>query len=356
MRFPSLRGTRFGHAALCGFMLLLAASLNAQSVPGIRTNRVVHPRRIDGTVEPPVISTIAISPGGRFVAAAGDDHQVRVWDTDTLELVHLLKGHDDWVRAAVYSADGRRLFSAGDDRRIRVWTFGDDVRPNSGEVARRLLARNSAAVYALALSPDDNQLAVAGFDDEVRVYDSTDGRLIHVLKCSCADQRAVAYSPDGTKLACAGRDGRLRLWRTADATLERQIQAHVQRIRAIAYSPDGSQLATAGDGRHVRIWDAASGEPVTAFACRPGRAWSLTYASNRQLIAGCTNDVIRVWDVAEQTEIFQLEGHQGAVVALDADIATGLLVTGGFDTSMRLWRLPIGEGADTADRVLPVIR
>jgi len=333
--------------AIAGLMTLMAAPLSAQSVRGIHTNRVIKPRRVRDTVEPPVISALAISPDSRFVASAGDDHRVRVWDTATLEMVHVLTGHNDWVRAVVYSADGRRLYSAGDDHRIRVWTFKDD------EVAQHILAVHPAAIYALALSPDGSQLAVVGFEDKVRIYDPIKGRLIHVLKCSCADQRAVVFSPDGAQLACAGRDGRLRLWKTADASLEREIQAHLQRIRALAYSPDGSQLATAGDGRHIRIWNAAGGEPLIAFGCRPGRVWSLTYGSPTQLIAGCTNDVISVWDVNERKEIFRLEGHQGAVVALDAHLAAGLLVSGSFDTTMRLWRLPIGADADTAARTPP---
>ena len=48
--------------------------------------------------------------------------------------------------------------------------------------------------------------------------------------------------------------------------------------------------------------------------------------------------MIRIWDVSQRRLISQLTGHTGSVAALDANQTW--LVSGSFDTTVRLWPLP----------------
>src|SRR5262249_28051230 len=62
---------------------------------------------------PKAIRSVAISPGGKLLAAGSDDGIIRLWDMDTRKERNQLKGHDRQVFALAFSPDGQALASAG---------------------------------------------------------------------------------------------------------------------------------------------------------------------------------------------------------------------------------------------------
>jgi len=88
-----------------------------------------------GEVEPPYdrhsaeIFSVAYSPDGQWVASAGNDHTVRVWQARGRQDVAVMHGHTGRVTDLAFAPDGRRLaslssrlgpFAKGDDT-ARVW-------------------------------------------------------------------------------------------------------------------------------------------------------------------------------------------------------------------------------------------
>jgi WD40 repeat protein len=66
---------------------------------------------------------VAFSPDneGRWIASAGDDSTVKVWDSRTGALVRTFRGHEGLVTSVAFTADGRRLVSGSRDRTVKVW-------------------------------------------------------------------------------------------------------------------------------------------------------------------------------------------------------------------------------------------
>jgi WD40 repeat protein len=317
-------------AVLAGGMLATSPLLaqSAREVLPARTLELPADRHVG---QPPVVTAVAISLDGRYVAAAGDDHLVRVWDLPQGRLLHTLRGHVDWVRTVAFSPASPVLASAGDDRQIIWWDLTTGHRIKT-------LNEQAQAVSCLRYSPDGRTLASIGYEKQMHLYDGVTGELSGVMACPCRDMRALAYSPDGLLMAAAGRNGKLRVWKTGTSETVFELD-HDRRVRCLAFSTDGTQLAAAGDSQLISLLDARTGQELLTVPSRQGRVMSMTFCGPSRLATGGSDDSIRIWNLETRCEELRLLGHKGSVGTLAFEPSLGVLVSGSFDTSLRVWKL-----------------
>ena len=67
------------------------------------------------------VTSVAISPNGKFVAAGSLDTVVRIWDVATGVLVERLRGHGDSVYSVAFTPDGKGLVSGSLDKTLKFW-------------------------------------------------------------------------------------------------------------------------------------------------------------------------------------------------------------------------------------------
>ncbi len=320
------------HRGILALALVLAgaALLPAQQVPVRTPLRTIQvPSLRPG--EAAVVSTVAVSPDRRWIAAAGDDHVVHIFDRVEARLVKTLVAHTDWIRAVRFTPDGRWLYSAGDDRRVIRWQVGTWAQAGQFMFPGK-------TVYALEMFPDGSAMALAGYDRRVHVYDMNH-RPLAALEMTCDDVRAVAISPRGDLLAAAGRDGVVRMWSWPTRQMMLDHKGHRRRVRAMAFSPDGTRLATGGEGVAIALWNLAEGKPTIRLRSRPGRVMALVFLDNQRLASGGTDNQVRIWDLATGRPALRLVGHKGSVTSMVWLPRQQVLLSGSYDTSIRFWQL-----------------
>ncbi len=85
--------------------------------------------KIEPNVSAPVVTALAASRDGAYLAAAGDDHIIRLIQTSSGRVLGTFSGHTDWIQTLVFSADSKQLFSAGNDGKVLRWTYTEPKRP-----------------------------------------------------------------------------------------------------------------------------------------------------------------------------------------------------------------------------------
>ena len=188
-----------------------------------------HPRPLGQPL--PVVGgadSVALSPGGQTLAAAGNVDTIRLWDvTDPAHprpVSQLPVGSAAFVSVA-FSPIGHTLAAAGSDGTVRLWDVADPAHPRP--LGQPLPAGRAGS--PVAFSPNRHTLATGNDDGTTRLWDIADPahpRLLgQPLPGGSAAVNSVAFSPDGRLLATASIDGTTRLWNL-------NVQYAIQRICA----------------------------------------------------------------------------------------------------------------------------
>src|SRR5207302_1148023 len=74
------------------------------------------------------VTTVALSPDGKWAVSGSEDSTVRVWylpnDGKDVEPL-VLKGHTHEVTAVVFLPDGKHVLSASKDQTLKLWSLDD---------------------------------------------------------------------------------------------------------------------------------------------------------------------------------------------------------------------------------------
>jgi WD40 repeat protein len=132
------------------------------------------------------ITSLAFTPDGRYVVAAGDDKVVIFWDVETGEVKQTLTGHTLRMYALTFSTDGRTLLTGSLDGTARLWDW------ESGRELRRFAGQGM--VGAAIFSPDEQYVLFGSTDGNVyitptRIEDLTQAVCNRVLRDLVSSER-----------------------------------------------------------------------------------------------------------------------------------------------------------------------
>jgi WD40 repeat protein len=165
--------------------------------------------------------------------------------------------------------------------------------------------------------------------------------------------RTVAVSPTGKEIATAGDDGLILLWDASSFRLIRTLKGHTGAVYSLDYWLDGTLLASAGLDGTVRVWNPGDGTSVQTFDTRSSgdgassKQFSAAFypeAPLKYLMSGGDDGIVRIWNTQSGTlESTRLDhqvadGDKSTIRSLSfAPNGSGEFVTAGYDGKIRIY-------------------
>jgi DNA-binding beta-propeller fold protein YncE len=202
------------------------------------------------------VETMAWHPDGRHLAYAQstDDwtnSEIVVIDgAGTIVASKELDGL--FVSAVSFSWDGSRL-AWNQSRRLRADPLVDAIAIWDWRTAEDV-GRIEASVTNVEFDPTGRFLAATRFNDgRAEVFDANTYEPIATLSGSTTQHLELAFSADGSQLATAGADGVIRIW--DPLTGEEQMTLRTPKAaRYVAFDETGERLASLDGSGVARVW------------------------------------------------------------------------------------------------------
>jgi WD40 repeat protein len=215
-------------------------------------------------------SMLALSPDGKWLATAGADYSLHIWDVETGKLAHGVSGQYT-PSVVAFSADGRRVAVNGGGTdlgsALQVWDIDRKAQVSAPRIKK--------SIVGLAFGRNGEYLAVS--TSSVDVFDVRSGGLVSELNCVSGAAVSPVFSPSGRFLA-ANCGGVITLWSVAGGgEIFHFGAASDTNTGPVVFSPDAKYLA-ASSSAGVTIYDiqgrkpmqsVATSDPVTALAFSP---------------------------------------------------------------------------------------
>lgn len=236
--------------------------------------------------------TVRCSHDGRWIAVAGRESAIRIYDAQTLELLRTLQSPQQRIDGLDFSADDAFLFTGGDQGKLVKWRLSD------GKPVWTIEA-HSKSIMAVRVSPDGDHVATSAADALIRLWNVQDGSLDGELAGQERTAEAIAFSPDGRRLASGSSDFRVRIWKLDDMSLEREHEFAASRVISIDFSHDGRLIAAGDVAGHVCTWDLESNQ-ARILTNQADGVESLLFTSDSQWVTtGDRGGTVQFWPITE---------------------------------------------------------
>lgn len=307
-----------------------------------------------------MVSTVAISPGGKYLYTGDVNGGGMLWDPSTGDLVKKLPWHQSKIIRAGFTPNEKQLITASLERGIAVWDIA------SGRVDRNKVILHPTGLVSVDIDQRSETLVSSDDENKVRIWDIASRTVVQQFEMSSGDesQRAdkVSISPDGKQVIAVNRKtGIARLFDSAtgnEITFRQPGKrkggllepSGGSRTNAVVFAGDRSRIVSVG-GDQIRLWGTDPDQPQYRrlqmnFSPHGGVASANFSTDSKEIVSGSWDGTANIWNAATGAVRTKLVGrHAGPVhcAVFSPDPESKMIATASADRTVVLWNSQTGK-------------
>ncbi|KJE93402.1 transducin family protein/WD-40 repeat family protein [Capsaspora owczarzaki ATCC 30864] len=267
------------------------------------------------------VNCLAITPDKQYIAAGGNPH-IRMYDiaSHNHNPITSFDGHTGNVTAVGFRADGKWMYSGSEDTTIKIW----DMRTPGCQ--REYVA--GSAVNCVTLHPNQTELISGDQSGRIKIWELRTNKCAEdLIPEPDVPIRSLTIAPDASQLVAGNNNGNCYVWKLqhhanepTTATPIKHLAAHSSHVLKCLISPDARLLATCSSELEssVKIWNIQAN--YSLFKTLSGHqrwVWDCAFSSDSAyLVTASSDQIARLWDIAQGESIKQFTGHLKAITCL----------------------------------------
>jgi WD40 repeat protein len=197
-------------------------------------------------------------------------------------------------------------------------------------------------IYAMAVSPDEQWLAMADTQGQIALWQLNTGELIRSWEAHAGTVRSLIFMPDSATIASGGDDQFLKLWDIQTGECDRKLHNLDGTVWAISANPDGQRIAFT-DGT-IKLWNLSTDDCIPLNHQIDWTTSVRFSPDGRILAAACNNGTIKLWNLETGSYAIVLPGHQQMPLVFMSFSPDGkVLISGGLDNQVYWWDVATGQ-------------
>lgn len=154
------------------------------------------------------------------------------------------------------------------------------------------------------------------------------------------DVISLSLHPERTTFVTGSVDNTTRLWDIRQKECLQTFREHEADVSSVCFHKSGHVFATASEDKTCRLFDVRSDQQVCRYQ-NPRESTAFTSCglslSGRLILAGADDHDVHVWDTLSTRRVGNLTGHENKVTSLSVSPDGVVVVTGSWDSSVRVW-------------------
>eukprot|EP01135_Chromosphaera_perkinsii_P002450 Nk52_evm56s223 gene=Nk52_evmTU56s223 len=264
------------------------------------------------------------------------DASIRVWNSISGTCFHVLKEHGDSVLNLQFDAKDGTIVSCSKDHSIKVFKLRkiSENRKRSDEGPSR---------QSNAWESEEGDIPLSNAE-EIRenMSDEDTGSIEHMdidFKKKNYNMLMEEHLNDIFPYQPRLCEKTLHIMHNRDEYEYYEhmcLRGHESAVNVVQF--DSKYIVSASGDRKIRVWDRATGSCLRSLEGHSRGIACLQFRGN-VIVSGSSDKSIRIWDLEAGKCVRELHGHSQLVRCLHFDNHFSKLITGSYDTKIRVWNM-----------------
>ncbi|KAE9622159.1 putative transcription factor WD40-like family [Lupinus albus] len=291
----------------------------------------------------------------KFLASAGDDKKVVLWNMDTLKTENTPEEHKSVISDVRFRPNSSVFVTSCIDNCVRLW---DAANPR---YCLEEYSVHSSAVMSVDFHPKQTDLlCVSDSKNEIQYWNITTSSFINSFKVvqinttiisslnilSClpnvllfqGGNAKVRFQPGVGQVLAAAYDNGVSIFDAETSTHIYSLQGHPEAVSYICWDANGKTLASMSPNL-VKIWSLNSGECVREYSSSSENQFHscVFHPKNSTILVIGGNSYLELWNI-DKNRTLPILAHKDIISSLVHSPVTGIVASASHDGFVKLWK------------------